>query len=174
MSLGTFTFEKTCTQKAGGLSALWVIAVEDVTSFTVVAGEVTAITLVAGKVWTKLSFEPDTAYRINDMQGDGGSLPVTHEIGIVKNGISLADTIAIQELAKQSHCGLYAIAKDMSGNRWLEGYSELVGAERPLMVKQAKFDSGKALTDIPNIDLQFTSIDMDFAMPLEASVPDPS
>tara|TARA_R110002012_G_scaffold321666_1_gene550517 strand:+ start:15238 stop:15762 length:525 start_codon:yes stop_codon:yes gene_type:complete len=174
MSLGTFTFGKTCTQLGGGLAALWVIAVEDVDTFTVVAGEVTVITLVATKVWTKLSFEPDTAYRINDMQGEGGALPVAHEMGIVKNGISLADTIAIKELAKQSPCGLYAIAKDMAGMRWLEGYSELVGSDRPLTVKQAKFDSGKALTDIPNIDLQFSSTDMDFAMPLAAGVPDPA
>tara|TARA_R110002020_G_scaffold287788_1_gene503235 strand:- start:2565 stop:3095 length:531 start_codon:yes stop_codon:yes gene_type:complete len=174
MSLGTFTFARTCTQIAGGLAALWVIAVEDIDTVTVVAGEITALTLVATKVWTKLSFEPDTAYRINDMQNEGGALPVAHEIGIIKNGITLADTLAIKEMSRQSSCGLAAVAKDMSGLRWLEGYSELLGFDRGLSLKQAKFDSGKVITDVPNVDLQFSSLDMDYALPLASGLPDPA
>jgi hypothetical protein len=161
MSLIGFT--KVCSvANSGGIAAIYGAKAADVTSFTLTVNDYSAVTMDGANLFKKYEFEQDMAELRLNGANEGNAFIQTQEVEMQLNRMSTTLRASIEELVKESLCGMIFIVKDNNGVMWVVGYSQRHGKDRGLELVTDTGITGKALTDINSnvVVLSTTSAEM--------------
>lgn len=173
LAILTAGLTKTCSARSGGIVSLWLANAADVTSFTLNAstGEYTAVTMASGKVFYKFDFKQDSGQWKDAGKSNNGAFSVEHMIETAWEGHSQTERNRAQDVANASTCGMIAIVLDGNGTKWVIGYNEKFGKERPLKLDTQDVDTGKAFTDPSGSVVVIKSTDNEYSRTFTGSVP---
>ena len=156
-----------CAPNTGGVEAIWLAAIDDVSSIVVdeisgaavsTDGTVTAITMAASKNFLKfetlrngISFEQPSTINL-----ENGSTYFTHtlQFQIPKQDVSKRNKIYQLASGQQK---VIAIIKDMNGAFWVSGVTADGGKDNALQVSVANAMTGKAKGDMNGYDVTLTA-----------------
>lgn len=156
-----------CSSNTGGVEAIWIAAVSDISSITVdeisgapVSGDgtVTAITMAATKKFMKfealrngISFEQPSTINL-----ENGTTYFTHTLNftIPKQDVTKRNKIFQLASGQQK---VAAIIKDMNGNYWLSGAIAPSSLEQALQVSVSNAMTGKAKGDMNGYEVTLTA-----------------
>lgn len=167
-------FTRACVARSGGLIRIYLANAADITSFTLNAstGEYTAATMVSGKVFYKFDFRQDTGERRETAQiSEQGALSVDHFVEMYIEDLTQESRNRMQDIADASTCGMVAIVEDANARKWVVGYNENFGIERPLRLQTMEGASGKAFTDPNGETVTLTSRDAEKDRTFTGTVP---
>jgi len=117
-----------CPSARAGLVAIWAVPCSEVVEVLIdpVLGMVSNVILTVGTEWTRLEFEPDTAYLIQEkLVAKGYTEYVKQTIYFEVHGLSNATRNALEDL--NGNCCMNVIAEDLAGNFHYCGISERDG-----------------------------------------------
>lgn len=164
-----------CTSNTGGIEAIWLAAVDDVTSVTVdevlgapAAGDGTVTALITGPsgspaakfykfeaIRNGVTFEQPSTISL-----ENGTSFYTHTITLTIPKQDVTKRNKIYQLASGQQKVL-AIIKDMNGNYWLSGViaagSGQAGKDQALQVTVSNAMSGKAKGDLNGYEVTLTA-----------------
>lgn len=166
-------FTRVCAARSGGLIRIYLANEADVDSFTLNAttGEYTAVTMASGKVFYKFDFKQDSGERRYTGAMNDGAFSVEHFIEMYIEDLTQDSRNKMQDIADASACGMIAIVEDANARKWVVGYNEKFGKERPLKLETDEGASGKAFTD-PNGDtVIMKSVDNEYDRTYSGVVP---
>jgi len=162
-----------CTKNNGGGAAFYLTKAENVSSMTLGSGvqSYSAITMVSGEVFTKYEFEEDIAAYRPGSEATKGAYKVTDVIEIDLGKVDQAQRDAIQELLENNACGFVGIYESNNGDKWVIGYDELDGTDRPLRVTTTAGDTKQDLMEPSNNILTMTRIGREMSREFTGTVP---
>jgi hypothetical protein len=106
------------------------------------------ITLASGVTgWYKIDFEENTCRWDENYEAEKGVGGYTNEIEFQIAGLSLAARDFIEKLVNSSPCGLIFIIEDNNGVKWVVGYTDRHGNEKPMKVVSASGRTGMVMTE---------------------------
>lgn len=169
----TAGFTKACGSRSGGLIRIYLANEADVTSFTLNSstGEYTAATMVSGKTFYSFDFKQDSGERREAGAMNDGAFSVTHEIEMYIEDLTQDSRNKMQDIANASACGMIAIVEDANSRKWVVGYNERFGKERPLKLLTNEGTSGKAFTDTNGQTVTLQSLDNEHDRTFTGTVP---
>lgn len=132
----------------GGVKKIWLANIDDIDTVTTgVGGVVTAVTMQAGKYFWPYEFKRNTkAFTETTTIGeDGCTITIDQTLVGIAACYSAPAREVLQELAKQSCCGVVVIHEENTGEQWIWGLEDELNAR----LASAERSSGTALTD-PN------------------------
>jgi len=164
---------KTCAARSGGIVSMWLANASDVSSFTLNAstGEYSAVTMESGKVFYKFDFKQDSGQWKDDGKSTNGAFSVEHMVETAWEGHSQTERNRAQDIANASTCGMIGIILDGNGAKWVLGYNEKFGKERPLKLDTQSVDTGKAFTDANGSVVVLKSMDNEYSRTFTGTVP---
>lgn len=136
---------KVCSAVSGGLNSIWLMDEADLTSFTL-TGEAYSAYTTTGSFY-KFEFAQDLAEFRETGARENNSYQNTQEVEFAFTGLTQTDRDHIADIIDSSTCGIVAIVKDSDGVKWVVGYSENQGKERPLKLTSDTTLTGKGMTD---------------------------
>jgi hypothetical protein len=141
-----------CGSNVGGLSALYIVDIQDVASVGIAGSEVTGITMASGKTFKSFKFRKGNASLTSagTRSDENGTLFYTTTIEAKFNKM---ETAKRTDLAAIAAGNTLVIAKDQNGLYWLVGYSAL----DTYVFGSASAASGAAMADANQYTLTLTS-----------------
>lgn len=140
-----------CYSNAGGLKAVYIANVDDVTAVTLTSGAVSAITMASGKKFKSYYFKRGQASMTQTAQfNDAGEY--AGENTVLTLNFLRQDATKRLEMAALSVAELYVIVEDNNGNYWFLGY------DRPVYRTGGESGSGAALTDTNKYTIELTEV----------------
>ena len=152
MCILTTGFSHDCKDSVGGVSTIWLVEYEAVSSFTAPSGEVTALTLKAAKSFFKYELPKDTASFTN-------TITPSVENGTVFNSTELNIKLRKLSTAKRNEVKLLSVARLVSIVKTNAGDFWAMGLNRGLDMTAGSNMTGVALGDMTGFDLTFTATD---------------
>ncbi len=152
-----------CDVGAGGLKEVYLIELENVSSYTESSGTLTGITKVAGKVFRKYKLVQDTATAQEDITGNlqNGTLYYAQKVTIVINKQNVAVRNEILLLAKNR---LVIVTVDNNDEE------RLYGRENGLRLQTGSAATGTAWGDRNGYNLEFSGNERELAPFVQDSV----
>ena len=138
---------KVCSAISGGISAVWLVDESNVTSFTLTGTAYSAYTLAASQFY-KFEFSQDLAEWRETGSRENNAYLNLQELEFAFAGLGQVDRDHIEDIIDSSTCGLVAIVKDSDGTKWVLGYSQSQGVERPLRLTSDTTLTGKGMSDL--------------------------
>lgn len=160
-----------CEARSGGLLRLFLVDVDDVTSFTLAGSLYSAVTMEPSKVFFEFEFEQDTAESRENVTRENGSSKVAHEIEWFIPKLNQLNRDRLQDILESSSCGMIAIVEDANNNQWVVGFSEKFSKKRPLKLQSDASLSGKVFTDLTGSTVILLSEDTEKARTFTGVVP---
>ena len=133
----------------GGLKALYIVDVLDVSSVTVSSGAVTAITMVSTKKFKKFDFRKGNANFTSTSNRNDANGTVVVDTTITAN-FNYMETAKRTDMSALTKANTYVIAKDNNGKNWFIGYESYNGGA-------VNANTGSQLADANNYVLTLTS-----------------
>ena len=133
----------------GGLKALYIVDVLDVSGVTVTAGAITAITMVSTKKFKKFDFRKGNANFTSTSNRNDANGTVIVDTTITAN-FNFMETAKRTEMSALTKANTYVIAKDNNGKNWFIGFESYNGGA-------VNANSGSQLADANNYVLTLTS-----------------
>jgi len=164
-------FARTCGLQSGGVKRVYLVAVPDIASLTLVSQTYTAATMEAGKVFKMYEFEPDTCEWKEEVKITNNCIEITKTLDFVLAKMSTAGRAVVSEIALASACGMIAIVEDNNGTKWVLGYTENFLKLRPLQVESIAGGTGKKLTDASQYVFTLKSTDNEPCRDFSGTVP---
>lgn len=145
-----------CDVGAGGLKELWIIELENISSYTESSGVITGITKASGKIFRKYQLVQDTAQFGEDITGNrqNGTLFYAQRGTVVINKQQVAVRNEILLLAKNN---LVIIVRDNNDTY------RLYGREQGLALQTGTAESGTAWGDRNGYTLNFAGNERELA-----------
>lgn len=162
------------TPSFGGGVNVWLGNIADLTSFTSGAtGIYSAITMVATKVMYKFTCEPDTiGFKITSASNEKGQPTITTAIEFFIRQLSTSHRNNLAEIMDScAACGLFAILEDASGVKWVIGYSDKYGKDRPLRKADIESNIGLKGSDDNGSKIVFTHVGVEEPKVFTGTVP---
>lgn len=137
-----------CRDSLGGITEVYFMAFQDVSSTTEASGVITALTKVAGKRFYKYELTKGTSVMTENVNSNvqNGTLYFTPELTIILNKLQANTRNEILLLAKNL---LVAVAKDNNGKYWY------LGKTRGIDLTAGSATSGTAESDRNGYTLTF-------------------
>lgn len=137
-----------CRDSLGGITEVYFMAFQDVSSTTEASGVITALTKVAGKRFYKYELTKGTSVMTENVNSNvqNGTLYFTPELTIILNKLQANTRNEILLLAKNL---LVAVAKDNNGKYWY------LGKTRGIDLTAGSATSGTAEADRSGYTLTF-------------------
>jgi len=139
-------YSKSCAKNVPGLTALYLVEVDNISSITVTSGEISAITMTDTDTFMEFDVDIDQLALRTEGQGKENFFQ-TNTIEARFSKLSADLVSAKSALADAIVCGMAAIVTDGNGTSWLVGYNENELDKRPINRMEANFDSGKKPSD---------------------------
>jgi len=153
-----------CKDSVGGLKEVYLVALEDIDTYTETAGVISAITMDSGKHFWKYDLIKESsnfAEAINTNVQNGTVFYAT-TLEIILNKLQVNTRNEILLLAKNR---LVAIVKDNNGNSWL------LGKENGLDITGGGSASGTAFGDRNGYTITLTGNEKQLAYSVTATIP---
>lgn len=145
----TTGFSHDCKDAVGGVSTVWLVEYEAVSSYTLASGEVSALTLNGGKSFFKYELPKDSASFTN-------TITTSVENGTTFNSCELNIKLRKLSTAKRNEVKLLSVARLVSVVKTKEGQYWAMGLDRGMDMTAGSSMSGVALGDMTGFDLTFT------------------
>lgn len=110
----------------GGLKAIYIVDVLDVTGVTVTSGAVTAIGMASGKKFKKFDFRKGNANFTSTSTRNDANGTVFVDTSLTAN-FNYMETAKRTEMVNLTKANTYVIAKDNNGKNWFIGYDSYAG-----------------------------------------------
>lgn len=142
---------RVCGQNKGGVKALYITEVASVSSMTKGTGveSYSTITMTTGAIFKKYAFEEDTAAFKPNVEANKGASKITTTVEADLGKMDLTARNSIQDLLDKNNCGFIAIVELNSGAKFVLGYNEIDGKDRPVRITGNAGDSKLEFMD-PN------------------------
>ncbi len=152
-----------CKDSAGGISDVYFIELNNITTIGTASGVVTGITKATGKRFWRYQLPKETGYFNETITGNtqNGTVFYAQEVKVIVNKLNTTVRNEIQNLAQNT---LIAVVKDMNGKYWM------AGKERGIDLNNGVSGTGTAFGDRSGYDLTFTGSEPDPMFEVEASV----
>jgi hypothetical protein len=138
-----------CKDSLGGISEVYFMAEQDITSYTEASGVITALVKGAGKRYYKYELVKATSSFVENINAsvENGTIFYQQELTVVLNKLQANTRNEILLLAKNL---LSAVVKDNNGKFWI------LGLDRGLDITAGSSQSGTAEGDRSGYTLTFT------------------
>jgi hypothetical protein len=145
----TTGFSHDCKDAVGGVSTVWLVEYEAVSSYTLASGEISALTLNGGKSFFKYELPKDSASFTNTITPsvENGTVFNSTELNIKIRKLSTAKRNEVKLL---STARLVAVVKTNQDQYWFMGFT------RGMDMTAGNNMTGVALGDMTGYDLTFT------------------
>ena len=152
-----------CRDSLGGITEVYFIAFQDVSSTTEASGVITAMTKAAGKRFYKYELTKGTSILTENINSNvqNGTLYYTPEMTIILNKLQASTRNEILLLAKNL---LLAVAKDNNGKYWY------LGKTRGLDLTAGSATSGTADADRSGYTLTFAGSEPSLAPEVNSAI----
>lgn len=145
---------------SGGIEAVRLIPAADLESVAIDAGRCTGYTLRLNAAetipWPVI--EQVSSYREETLSPEGVPL-VRHTLTLVCPPEETAELFDARTAARFASEGVVARIAASSGEVLLAGWSEKFGGEHPLLLREARLESGEKMSRRPTLTLTFVSED---------------
>ena len=141
-----------CEDNNGGGAKLYLTEAANVSSMTKGTGveSYSTITMVTGAVFTEYEFEEDILGWKPTDEATKGAYKCTDTIEVDFGKLTQLQRDAIQELLDSNACGFVGIVELNNGDKWVIGYDEKDGTDRPLRITATAGDSKTDLMEPTN------------------------
>jgi hypothetical protein len=152
-----------CRDSLGGITEVYFMAFQDVSSTTEASGVITALTKVAGKRFYKYELTKGTSVMTENVNSNvqNGTLYFTPELTIILNKLQANTRNEILLLAKNL---LVAVAKDNNGKYWY------LGKTRGIDLTAGSATSGTAEADRSGYTLTFAGAEPSLSPEVNSAV----
>ena len=152
-----------CRDSLGGITEVYFMAFQDVSSTTEASGVITALTKVAGKRLYKYELTKGTSVMTENVNSNvqNGTLYFTPELTIILNKLQANTRNEILLLAKNL---LVAVAKDNNGKYWY------IGKTRGIDLTAGSATSGTAEADRSGYTLTFAGAEPSLSPEVNSAV----
>lgn len=152
-----------CRDSLGGITEVYFMAFQDVSSTTEASGVITALTKVAGKRFYKYELTKGTSVMTENVNSNvqNGTLYFTPELTIILNKLQANTRNELLLLAKNL---LVAVAKDNNGKYWY------IGKTRGIDLTAGSATSGTAEADRSGYTLTFAGAEPSLSPEVNSSV----
>lgn len=135
-----------CGSYPSAIAKLHLIKAKEVSSMTKDVSEWSAINLTSGSIWKEYQFKPfECELQINPVV-EGEATAWQSTITFRASKMSPTTILMVDELRKNSFCGVIAVVENFNGDRWAIGYDEILGNRAGLMLQAGTFTSGRGQT----------------------------
>lgn len=152
-----------CRDSLGGITEVYFMAFQDISSTTEASGVITALTKVAGKRFYKYELTKGTSVMTENVNSNvqNGTLYFTPELTIILNKLQANTRNEILLLAKNL---LVAVAKDNNGKYWY------LGKTRGIDLTAGSATSGTAEADRSGYTLTFAGAEPSLSPEVNSAV----
>ena len=160
-------------EKNAGLKYLYLIEQANLTSMTLASGSSSnydTITLASGAAFKTIGFEQDQAEYRENTEVERRSPKTTHEIEFYVPGVNANNRDALEALKNEVPCGYIAVIEDNNSQKWVIGYSEEFGKERPMRLLTDETTTAKALGETNGSTVTLQSVDTVKAYTVSATI----
>lgn len=128
------------------------------------SGSCRSVELKAGGKFVSYCFKEDRATYCEKVTNRRSNPLVVHTLSMLLERVDALSVGALRELVEASKSGLVGIVTLRGGEQLLVGYSDRMGAEQPLRVKEAETISGAEPIERSGVEIVLESVDCESAM----------